>query len=329
MKVVIAHRSGEPRVVDLPESQGGRNFITVRVSHCAARLPDELEQIDLAPELLPEGEDGRPLGSCASGTVLAVGDSVTTIKTGIRVAVTGRPFVYHAGHLIVPEHLAVELPKKVNQEEGAWAGLGAEVLHLFRSSGIQLGEVAMVFGADMPGFVMAQVVKAAGAVPILIDESEFRTKKAGTLGLVHAAAPDLREMVRLVDATTEGRGLDAAFVMRPDDVDSFAFAAQLLREGGTLVLGESISRPVSLDSVVEKGVRIITTAGPSGSGVVGDAENRWSHRSNMACFCELLADRKVQITPLVNERTPIERAPTAYEKARRNRDNALGVVFTT
>ena len=40
-----------------------------------------------------------------------------------------------------------------------------------------------LLGADMLGLLTAQIVKAAGATPVLIDSSEFRLKKAASVGI--------------------------------------------------------------------------------------------------------------------------------------------------
>ncbi len=338
MKVVIAHSSREPKVVELPDPPGARGYINVRVSHSAMVLPDELTHIERAPEMIKKGQDGIPLGSCASGTIIDVGEGVKKLKAGLRVAVAGSPYVYHGGNLVVPENLAVELPKKVNHEEGAFAGLGARGLHLVRTGGIQLGEIVIVFGADLLGLITAQLVRAAGATAVLVDDSEFRLNKARMLGIAHAMLPDDEELIRLVDQLSAGHGVDGALLTRSGDTKSFALAAEFVREGGKIVQGASIGKNAPLDYLREKRVSLLPAVG-AGAGA-GDRDFevtgagyprsmiRRTERDNMGCFCNLLADRKVQLSPLVTDRIPIDRAPVAYEKASRGRDSVLGVVLT-
>jgi hypothetical protein len=81
---------------------------------------------------LQPGEDGIPLGYSCSGTIEKVGEAVRNLREGFRVACYGAPYVYHAEMLSVPRNLAVELPKKVNHEEGAFTGIGAIAMHAFR-----------------------------------------------------------------------------------------------------------------------------------------------------------------------------------------------------
>lgn len=338
MKVVIAHRSGSPKVVDLPEPRMGRGFISVRVSHSALKLPDELEILRDAPRGLRKGDDGVPLGECASGTILEVGANVRSLKAGLRVAVAGAPYVYHGGTLVVPENLAVELPKKVNHEEGSFAGQGAAALHLLRTARVQLGEVVLVFGGEMMGLFAAQLVRAAGATPILIDPSEFRLNKMHTMGISHTFMPDDDGLIRTVDSLTNGHGADSALIATGQNPEALPLAVSLLRRAGTIVLGTSVTGLTELELLVEKRLSLHSALG-GGEGA-GDPDfevrgagyprtiARWTERDNMGCFCNLLAERKVQVSPLVTDRLPIERAPVAYEKAGRSADSVLGAVLT-
>ncbi|MEO8377191.1 MAG: zinc-binding dehydrogenase [Candidatus Sumerlaeota bacterium] len=322
MKLVIAHRSGEARVIDVPEPRAGKNFVTVRVSHSGMALPAELEMIAQAPRRTRRGDDGIPLGGYASGTVMSVGSAVKGVKEGIRVAVSGSRYVYHAGQVVVPEELVVELPKKVNHEEGAFTGMGAAALHLVRAGRVQLGEVVLVIGADLRGLIVAQLVRAAGAIPVLIDESDFRLAKVHPLGVSNTFTPDSADLVRAVDSLTEGQGAGSALITRSNDLIGFESAIKLLRPRGTAVLGEYLGANIDVDRVREKSITLLTAEGG------GAEDSRWSERENMNCFCNLLADRKVQISPLITDRVPLERAPTIYEKAQRNRDAVVACVLT-
>lgn len=338
MKVVIAHRSGQPKVVEVPDTQLAGNCVSVRVSHSAMRLPEELFLVDDAAQRTPAGQDGFPVGSCASGTVVDVGPGVQTLKGGLRVAVTGAPFVYHSTFLVVPEPLVVELPKKVNHEEGSYAGQGAIALNIVRTARVQLGEVVLVFGADLVGLVAAQIVRAAGAHPVIIDDSEYRLNKARAVGVPSTFLPDDDQVIRQLDHLTHGQGADCALLTRMDRGESFQSSCDYLRDGGTIVLGVSPIDSLPLGQLRSKGIELRSATGggkvpmdpsnPGGDELFHRDRERWTQRENMLCFCNLLADRRVQVSPLVTDRAPIERAPMVYEKAMRSRDAVLGVVLT-
>ncbi len=269
---------------------------------------------------------------------MKIGPEVKRVKDGLRVAVAGRPYVYHADHLLVPESMIVELPKKVSHEEGCFAGQGAQSLHLLRKSGIQIGEVAVVISGGLEGLIFSQILKSTGALPIYVDDSEFRRKKARAIGIHHVFQPTEAELVREVGALTEGNGADYLFLMDEfleGDVSRFA---KLLCYGGTTVIGVPLRVSLDVDSFYEREIRVIS--GWGGGPGWGDRSMegfssqdykqvaRWNFRENMQCFCELLAERKVQLAPLITDRFPFDRAPILYDKASQHFDSVLGGVLT-
>ncbi|WP_407873503.1 hypothetical protein [Paenibacillus melissococcoides] len=57
--------------------------------------------------------------------VREVGEGVSHLRPGDRVACYGAPFVKHASLLAVPKHLAAPLPPQVSLREASFAVLGA------------------------------------------------------------------------------------------------------------------------------------------------------------------------------------------------------------
>src|SRR5207237_9460899 len=55
-----------------------------------------------------------PLGYSAAGIVVGVGEEVTDLRIGARVACAGYPYAAHAELLCVPQNLCVPLPANVN-----------------------------------------------------------------------------------------------------------------------------------------------------------------------------------------------------------------------
>ncbi|MCB2156776.1 zinc-binding dehydrogenase [bacterium] len=337
MKVVIAHRDGSPKVVDLPEPALGRNTVRVRVSHSAVSLPEEMDALKSVEGRLKPDEDGLPLGSSCSGLIEDLGSDVRSLKKGLRVAAFGRPYVYHATHLSVPENMLVELPKKVNHEEGAFAAQGARAMHLFRQSGVELGGSLLVFGGGMMGILVAQIARAAGAAVLLIDDQEHRLTKARNVGIAQTAGYDSNELVREVSAMTGSQGADGAIVTADATDKAIDEAAQLLRFNGRLILTGRSPMPFDSDLLVEKEicVRPVTHAGAGHRDPHYERDGiryprglvRWTVRDNVVVFLNLVAERKVQITPLISERLPLERAAAAFEKIQRSRNAVIGAVL--
>ncbi|MBX3727568.1 MAG: zinc-binding alcohol dehydrogenase [Candidatus Sumerlaeia bacterium] len=338
MKAVIAHRDGTPRVVSLPEPALVPHNVLIRVTHCAVLLPHERVVLDTVADRLGKDEEGVPLGMMCSGILDGVGEQVSGLKEGLRVAAFGSPYVYHAGVLSVPARLVVELPKKVNHEEGAFAGLGAMAIHAFRASGTALGETLLVFGAGMLGLLVAQVARAAGVTPILVDESDHRLAKARNVGIAHAVLEEREALVREVDKLTRGLGADAAMVTPDANAAAGHWAVMMLRTKGRLVMQGGAGERLPARALEEK--ELALTAVHSGGPGHGDpgyesgrtpyprAEVRWTVHDNMLVFLDLLAERKVQVSPLVSDRMPLERADRLYEKIRQAPHTVLGAMLT-
>jgi NADPH:quinone reductase-like Zn-dependent oxidoreductase len=340
MKAVLATRTGAIQIAELPDPKIARGQVLIRVSHTAMDFHEEMRQVRGIAAGAREGRrDPVPIGGCASGLVEAVGEGVRRIKAGVRVAAAGYPYVFHAERIAAPENLVVELPKKVNHEEGAFAGQGAHAVHMLRRSAMQMGETAVVFGAELAGILLAQVLRAAGVTAIIVDASEARQQKARNLGLPHVLGVDQPDaIVRLVDSVSEGHGADAAFVTTPGDMLAVRAAAELLGAGCRLVIGAPVGEAPIPSAVLEKDLVLTTAIGPGPGRLDPTFELhgvdyprrlvRWNERDNLACFCHLLAERKVQLTPLVTDRTPLERALNLYEKAQRQPETVMAGVFT-
>lgn len=324
--------------MELDRPPVGPGTVVVRVSHSALMLPTELDMIPQAARRVAKGVDGLPLGMMVSGILDEVGAGVVGLKGGLRVAAFGAPYVYHATHLSVPASLVIELPKKVNHEEGAFVGQGAIAVHQVREAGVGLGETVVVFGAGMAGQLAAQVARAAGANPIVVDEVDHRLTKARNVGIAAAFAPGDEALVREISTMTHGEGVDAAIVTADAPAKAMEWAAMYLRPQGKLVVATGNGAPLPSDLVVEKELRVVATnsAGPGHGDEAWERKGfayprglvRWTVRGNMEVFLGLLAERKVQISPLVSERYPLDRATACYEKIERTRGTTIGAVLT-
>lgn len=333
MKVLIAQRDGYARVVDLPEPACAPGHVLVRVSHSAVALPDEIAFLRTAGQRIGPDDDGVPLGSMCSGIVESVGDGVKHLKAGLRVAAFGRPYVYHAPRLAIPVENVVELPKKVNHEEGSYAGQGALAMNLVRSTRAGLGAGLLVFGAGMTGILAAQIARAAGANVLLIDGDEHRLAKARNVGVTNTSLVADDSLVEEVASLTAGAGADAAVLTREAPDGALGAASKLLRPGGFIAAASLGSRkPPAAFLEKELHLLAVATAGPPARPARNGnpaGVGRWTVLENMRVFLEMLADRRVQIAPLISERAPLERATVVFEKIDRAQKSIIGAVLTT
>lgn len=260
MRAVRCHEltgPGSLRVdeVDPPKPSAGE--VLVEVKAAGVNFPDVLlsygkYQFKPEPPFSPGGE--------ASGIVKAVGDGVTRVKPGDRVAAT---LVYgaFAEQIVVPEPVVTKLPDGVSFEVGAATLLTyATTIHaLVDRAALKKGETLLVLGAaGGVGTAAIELGKLLGATVIAAastDEKIAYCKERGAdLGIVYGKE-DLKERVKTL---TKGEGANVIY-----DPVGGPFADPALRsiawEGRYLVVGFAAGEipKIPLNLVLLKGCQVV------------------------------------------------------------------------
>lgn len=129
---------------------------------------------------LPSG-----LGSEAAGVVEAVGEGVTRVAPGDRVAYASAPLSAYASHHTVPEQVVVQLPESISFEQAAAVLLkGLTVQYLLRQTyRVQTGETVLFHAAaGGVGTIACQWAKALGVQLIGTVGSDEKAEVALTNG---------------------------------------------------------------------------------------------------------------------------------------------------
>src|SRR5215831_2199427 len=127
-------------------------------------------------------------GYSSAGTVVAVGEGVTDVQPGDRVACAGAGIAVHAEIACVPRLLLARIPapdplaEEVPFDEAAFATLGAVALHGIRTSEARLGDLVAVVGLGLLGQLTVQLLKAAGCRVLGMDVDGTRAELARGLG---------------------------------------------------------------------------------------------------------------------------------------------------
>jgi polar amino acid transport system substrate-binding protein len=109
----------------------------------------------------------QSVGYSSGGTVVAVGDGVSDIRAGDRVACAGAGYAVHAECACVPRLLVAKVPEPgVSFDEAAFATVGAVCLHGIRTAAVALGDTVAVIGLGLLGQITIQLLKIAGSEPI-------------------------------------------------------------------------------------------------------------------------------------------------------------------
>lgn len=184
----------------------------------------------------------------AAGVVQAVGEGLTGVSEGDRVAYRLVKNAYASHRVMAPDRL-VRLPDDITDETAAaimLKGMTAEyLLRRFRAIGPE--HTILVHAASGGvGTLLTQWAKHLGAAVIGTVGSEEKAELARTRGVDHAIVYTSEDFVARVREVTDGRGVDVAY----DGVGRATFARNfeaLAPMGTNALFGWASGRPDPVD----------------------------------------------------------------------------------
>jgi predicted dehydrogenase/threonine dehydrogenase-like Zn-dependent dehydrogenase len=264
------------------------------------------------------------LGYSSSGTVVAVGEGVTGVHPGDRVACAGAGHAVHAEFACVPRLLMARIPSDaVSFEQAAFTTVGSVALHGIRTADVKLGDVVAVIGLGLLGQLMVQILKAAGCCVLGMDISAERADLALRLG-ADAVSTSSSAFQELCLQHSAGHGADSVLIAaQTASNDPVNLAGAIARNRAVVVAVGTVAMDIPRRSFYDKELdfRISRSYGPGRYDSAYEQKGidypvgyvRWTETRNMEAFLKLLADRKLDLLPLITHRFPITRAHSAYE----------------
>jgi NADPH2:quinone reductase len=246
MKAVRVHAPGGPEAMkleDVPEPTPKAGEAVVKVDAAGLNYIDVYQRSGLYKLDMP-----LTLGLEAGGTVTAVGQGVTEVKTGDRVAYTGVPGAY-AQSAAVPAARLVVLPQGVSTRQGAAAMLQGMTAHYLACTTYPLknGDTCLVHAAaGGVGLLLCQMAKMRGARVIGTVSTEEKAKLAREAGADEVILYTKQDFEAEVKRITGGKGLQVVY----DSVGKTTFEKgfNILAPRGMMVLyGQSSGTVAPLD----------------------------------------------------------------------------------
>ncbi|WP_026257251.1 quinone oxidoreductase family protein [Actinopolymorpha alba] len=240
MRAIQVREPGGPEVLEFrevapPEPAPGQAL--VEVAAAGVNYIDTYHRSGLYPVPLPfiPGSEG-------AGTVRAVGEGVSEVAVGDRVAWTGVLGSY-AEQAVVPADRLVPLPDGVTAEDAAAALLQGMTAHYLATStyAIQPGDWALVHAAaGGVGLLLTQIAKLRGGHVLGTVSTPDKAKLARETGADEIASYD--DFAQRARDLTGGEGFPVVY----DGVGRTTFDASLdaLRIRGMMVLFGASSGPV-------------------------------------------------------------------------------------
>ncbi|HJW03509.1 MAG TPA: quinone oxidoreductase [Azospira sp.] len=239
------HQAGGPEVLSWEEvSVGAPGPGEARVKHAAVGLNfiDTYHRTGLYPLPLPSG-----IGLEGAGTVEAVGEGVTSLKPGDRVAYAGGPLGAYAEERLIPADRLLKLPDSIDFRTGAammLQGLTAAYL-LRRTYPVKAGDTVLIHAAaGGVGLIACQWAKALGATVIGTVSTEAKADLARAHGCDHPILYTRENFAQRVREITGGEGVPVVY----DGIgkDTWAGSLDSLRPLGMMVSFGNASGPVGL-----------------------------------------------------------------------------------
>ncbi len=259
MKAIRVKAPGGPEALvleELPVPQPGPGQAVVKLEAIGVNFIDVYFRTGLYKTQLP-----ATLGQEGAGTVASVGDGVTQVARGDRVAYTAVPGSYAEYHAVPADRL-VKLPPTVSFRNGTAAMLQGMTAHYLAVSTYPLkaGDVCLVHAAaGGVGLLLCQVAKLKGATVIGTVSTEEKAAIAREAGADHVIRYTEQDFEAEVKRITGGKGVNVVY----DGVGKTTFDKSLncLRRRGLMVLFGQSSGPVppfDLNQLNPKGSLFVT-----------------------------------------------------------------------
>lgn len=242
MKAIRIHECGGPdqmKVDQVEVPQPGAGQALVKIAASGVNFIDVYFRIGLY-----KAETPFTPGMEAAGTVEAVGEGVTGLSVGDRVAYAMTRGSY-AEYAVVPAHTLVKVPDGLDLATAAASMLQGMTAHYLSHSTFPLekGHTALIHAAaGGTGAILVQMAKMRGARVIATVGSPAKAERAREAGADEVILYSEQDFEAEARRLTDGKGVDVVY----DSVGASTFLKSIntLRPRGMMVTFGNASGPV-------------------------------------------------------------------------------------
>lgn len=278
-----------------------------------------------------------PLGYSLAGRVIQVGNELSGINIGDRVACGGAGYANHAEINYVSKNLMVKIPDGVDDIDASFVTVGAIALQGVRQTGPLLGEKIAVMGLGLLGQLTVQLLKANGCKVIGSDidpDKMTLAKKLGCDEVCHAG-----ELISKANEFTGGYGVDAVIIAASTSSNQpITDAAEISRMRGRVVLVGMVGMDVPRNTYYKKEleIKLSMAYGPGRYDPEYEEKGidypydlvRFTEQRNFEAFLGLVQEGKITPKELITHSYDFDNAMTAYDLLEgRIQEKYLGIVL--
>lgn len=323
--VMYAAVLAAPRRIELRETpvpRPGPGQVRVRVEGCgvcASSVP-AWEGREWFNYPLPPGRPGHE----GWGVVESVGDGVTDVARGQRVAVLADETF--APYVVADASKVVALPDRVGAEPFPAEPLGC-VMNIFRRSDIRAGQTVAILGSGFLGALLIQLCAAAGARVIAVSPRPFSLEVARRQGAHERVRwhdnPTAIEQVAHLTGGVGGYGEVTGWCDRVIECtgrqEALDVGGEIIAVRGKLVLAgfhQDGRRSVDVQLWNWRGIDVINAHERD------DEQDRIGIRDAM----HRVADGTLRVEPLITHRLPLSELATALDLTAQRPDGFVKAV---
>jgi predicted dehydrogenase len=276
------------------------------------------------------------LGYSGAGVVVEKHDTVTDLRIGDRVAYGGEG-TGHGETILVSRNLVVRVPDNVPFEHACFATLGSIALNSVRIANLSLGERVAVIGLGLVGQLVAQLARLQGGFVIATDLKPDRAERARQLG-ADSVVPGGAQVREQVMALTNGLGADCVIIAAAaKSAAPCQLAVDVCRDRGRIVDVGAVELTFPWYEMYLKEIQLLM-ARAYGPGSYDPSYERagqdyplsyvrWTENRNMDEFLRLVSLGRVQISPLITDKFPLDNAAKAYATIMDPASSSLAVLL--
>ena len=263
---------------------------------------------------VPNTKFPRSGGYSSAGVVTAVGSDVKSIKEGDRVALS---WSKHASRQVINiENVHLIESDKVSYSAAALTHIATFPMAAVRKCRLEIGESSIVMGLGILGLLAVQLLRAAGAVPVIaVDPVANRREKALNLGADFAFDPFAPDFVEKVKEVTHG-GANVAVEVTGNGLALNQVLDCMAKFGRVALLGCTRHSDFAVDyyhKVHGPGITLIgahTMARPNNESF----PVYWTHHDDAMAILRLCASGRLNLDAMIEETHSPAEAPDVYHR---------------
>jgi threonine dehydrogenase-like Zn-dependent dehydrogenase len=206
------------------------------------------------------------------------------------------------------------LPDGADPRIGIFSHIGAVALNGVHDARIRVGDLVVVFGLGVPGQIVAQAARAAGATVFGVDPVASRRDIAAALGADRVLDPAASAISEAVKSETGGRGADACIEVSgvpaalAEAMRTVAWSSRVVAMG--FFQGETRGLLLG-DEFHHNRIEVVSS---QISGVAPEAAHRWSKLRLWQTAVRLQHEGRLDLLPLITHTVPFAEAPSLFKR---------------